>query len=247
MAVRDQPGSKHLPAPRIRGSLDNFLENLIPVVDGIASILGENCEVVLHDLRHPERSIVRIANGHITGRKVGHPLIAGPSGDAGMKLLLQHEETESVVSNYTTRTRDGRILKSASIVFRNAKGAPVAGLCLNLDLTEFDRARKLLNGICTVERKVDQEKAGIEEYDAGPGDVAAIIRSIVDEAIAGLHTPISAADKEEKLKAVRIMYQRGLFLVKGAADHAARALGVSRFTIYNYLKELQYRDDESLT
>jgi len=52
----------------VKGSVDNFLESLKPVVDGIATMFGKNCEVVLHDLRNLERSIVAIANGHVTGR-----------------------------------------------------------------------------------------------------------------------------------------------------------------------------------
>jgi len=55
-------------SPIVKGSVDNFLENLKPVVDGIDTIFGKNCAVVLHDLRNLERSIVAIDNGHVTGR-----------------------------------------------------------------------------------------------------------------------------------------------------------------------------------
>ena len=50
---------------------------LLTRAKGIASKFGPNCEVVVHDLatNDPERSIVAIENGHVTGRKVGD----GPS------------------------------------------------------------------------------------------------------------------------------------------------------------------------
>jgi predicted transcriptional regulator YheO len=35
------------------------------------------------------------------------------------------------------------------------------------------------------------------------------------------------------------MQQRGLFIVKGGVERAAAALGVSRYTIYNYLEALR--------
>jgi hypothetical protein len=38
------------------------------------------------------------------------------------------------------------------------------------------------------------------------------------------------------------MMQRGLFIVKGGVERAAAALGVSRFTIYNYLDVLRERN-----
>jgi predicted transcriptional regulator YheO len=50
-----------------------MLTRLIPIAEGIARTLGESCEVVIHDLRNPESSLVYIA-GDVTGRKLGAPL-----------------------------------------------------------------------------------------------------------------------------------------------------------------------------
>ena len=237
-----QPAGECIPeGPRVKGSVDNFLENLALVVEGMAGVLGHHCEIVLHDLRKPDQSIVAIANGHITGRKVGGPIIGGPLDDQGFSLLSEKQAGRSMVKNYSTRTRDGRTLKSSSVVFRNSKGAAVAALCANTDLSEFVRARELLGDICTVREDQDESEAGFRG-EPGQRDVAVIIRSVVEESLAALGRPIQTADKEEKLKAIGIMQQKGLFLVKGGVDHAARALGVSRFTIYNYLKELSFRD-----
>ncbi|MGX9899123.1 helix-turn-helix domain-containing protein [Arthrobacter sp. SA17] len=44
--------------------------------------------------------------------------------------------------------------------------------------------------------------------------------------------------KEHKVQVVAELERRGFFLVKQAAETAAIALGVTRFTIYNYLNEL---------
>ena len=46
----------------------------------IAVQFGSNCEVVVHDLEtnDPERSIVAIENGHVTGRSVGDVLRTSP-------------------------------------------------------------------------------------------------------------------------------------------------------------------------
>ena len=47
------------------------LQFLLTLAKGIASQFGPNCEVVVHDLatNDPERSIVAIENGHVTGRQ----------------------------------------------------------------------------------------------------------------------------------------------------------------------------------
>jgi len=39
--------------------------------------------------------------------------------------------------------------------------------------------------------------------------------------------------------AVDQMRQRGIFLIRSSVDMVAKGLGVSRFTIYNYLDELK--------
>ena len=35
------------------------------------------------------------------------------------------------------------------------------------------------------------------------------------------------------------MQERGIFIVKGGIEKAAAALGVTRYTVYNYLEEIR--------
>lgn len=51
--------------------------------------------------------------------------------------------------------------------------------------------------------------------------------------------------KAQKLDAVRKMQDRGLFIVKGGIEKAAAALGVTRYTIYNYLDQIRATDQAS--
>ena len=44
--------------------------------------------------------------------------------------------------------------------------------------------------------------------------------------------------KEHKVEVVRHLRARGFFLLRDAAEMAAQALRCSRFSIYNYLNEL---------
>ena len=68
-------------------NLHPLLKAFCPVVDCIADLFGSNCEVVLHDITQPEKSIVKIRNGHVTGRKVGDPLT-----DLGLKMIKDAEK-----------------------------------------------------------------------------------------------------------------------------------------------------------
>ena len=51
--------------------------------------------------------------------------------------------------------------------------------------------------------------------------------------------------KEHKVEVVAELDRRGFFLIKQAAETAAAALGVTRFTIYNYLNEVNGTSEES--
>jgi predicted transcriptional regulator YheO len=239
-----KPSSKTKKAKPLKrsSSFDELMGNLTLVVDAIGRFFGKHCEVVLHDLRHPERSVVAIANGSVTGRKNGSPLIAAPLQDKGIKALLESSRTSSeITSNYTSRTRDGRTLRSTSVIFRDSKGKPKAGLCINLDLTEFSIAAKLLGAICGDHQDTERMASGIDtkKEQSLPEHMALTIKGVIDDAVSSILQAVYRAKKSYKIEALKIMRERGLFLMKGGIEYAAGALGVSRFTIYNYLKELE--------
>ncbi|WP_394429211.1 helix-turn-helix domain-containing protein [Streptomyces sp. SGAir0957] len=47
--------------------------------------------------------------------------------------------------------------------------------------------------------------------------------------------PLAELDRKEKQEAVRLLEVRGAFSVRHGVETVAGALGVSRFTVYNYL------------
>ena len=49
------------------------------------------------------------------------------------------------------------------------------------------------------------------------------------------HGPLPALGRKEKQQVVRVLEERGAFSVRHGVETVASALGVSRFTVYNYL------------
>jgi predicted transcriptional regulator YheO len=45
--------------------------------------------------------------------------------------------------------------------------------------------------------------------------------------------------REDKQRAVRLLDERGAFLLRRSVDEVADALGVSRITVYNYLNAVR--------
>ncbi|MBW1596100.1 helix-turn-helix domain-containing protein [Streptomyces sp. JJ38] len=61
----------------------------------------------------------------------------------------------------------------------------------------------------------------------------------LDHILAGLERaqgkPLSELDRKSKQRVVRLLESRGAFSVRHGVETVATALGVSRFTVYNYL------------
>ena len=69
--------------------------------------------------------------------------------------------------------------------------------------------------------------------------VTDMLKRSVEDAIDKAGEPVSLMQKAQKVEVVHILDQEGVFLVRGAIEYIAHALGVSRPTIYNYLSELR--------
>ena len=127
------------------------MRTLESVVTLLGGMLGDNVEVVLHDVTTPSKSIVAIAHGHISGRTKGDPILAGPKGDAGFAAARldvdASGEQNSVITNYRTVTKSGVVLSSATAIFRDTSGTPFAALCLNSDMTVAHMAHAWLGSL----------------------------------------------------------------------------------------------------
>jgi predicted transcriptional regulator YheO len=215
------------------------IETLKWVVEGMQHIIGRDIEIVLHDLARPGHSVVAIANGHITGRSIGSPIISGPYDDLGLQKLMSGEAAEpgkpySIISDYRTRSRIGHQLDSTSIILRDEKGEAYAAFCVNADHSRLRELDGVVKGLLasiggTVPEPVEPETASVDD----------LVQEIIQSGITATEKPVAAMGREDKMAAVRYMNDRGLFLIRSSVDLAAAHLGVTRFTVYNYLDQLR--------
>ena len=54
-----------------------------------------------------------------------------------------------------------------------------------------------------------------------------------------MNKPVAYMQKEDKLALVDDLERKGVFDVKGSVEYVAECLGVTNFTVYNYLKEIR--------
>ncbi|MCT8165717.1 MULTISPECIES: transcriptional regulator [Pseudomonas] len=204
-------------------------------IQALGSVAPGNLEILLHDLDHPEQSVVAIVNGHLSGRTVGSPILAAPEQDQGFKALMQATAEQQgcdpvVLPDYPTYLK-GRSLRSATAIFRDSSGHPFASLCVNTDVTGLDAAMRFLQQLQPLGATPAQSPAD------EPADMALLMSEIIQDSLQ--RSGQGRMNKQAKVEAVRVMQERGLFIVKGGVEKAAEALGVTRYTVYNYLEQLR--------
>lgn len=227
------------------------LKILIPVVRGLAKILGKDYEVNLHDVSIPEHSLVLCENGYVTGRSEG-----GPMTDFGL-LMLQSEEYQNSegVFNYLAKNNRGELIKCSCIFIRDEHDKIIGFLCINYDLKKAVAAQEIIENLL----RVEIGGAGVEPAeDHGarfPEPVRESFAQDIDEVVGDSLTqvkrrigkPFKYLTKFEKKEVVRELHDKGFFLLKGSVDILAAEMGNTKFTIYSYIREIQKKTDKRVT
>ncbi|UUZ53302.1 PAS domain-containing protein [Massilia sp. H-1] len=185
--------------------------------------------------------MIAIANGHLTNRAVGSSVLSGPHGDRGFaaatRVVSRGGAVHSMVDGYETQTADGRALKSASAIFRDADGIPFATLCLNADVSMFQATHAWLEQMLAPLR---QPSPAPQAAPATDQQMDTLMQEIIGSAV-----PLAAMKREQKIQAVCRNAAAWPVHREGRRADAAAALQASRFMIYNYIEELRRREQAS--
>ncbi len=216
------------------------LEMLKQIARALSAQFGPNCEVVIHDLtaRDPERSIVYIVNGHVTGRRLGD----GPS-TVVMEQLLHAQEDPTDHLGYLTRTPDGKILKSSTVYIRDGRGRVSAILAINYDISSLLMVE---NAIGSMVHTVEEEARGHEERITVL-NVSDLLEDLIEQSVALVGKPVALMNKEDKVRAIQFLSQHGAFLITKSGDKVAKHFGISKYTLYSYidLKQEEKRHEQN--
>ncbi len=209
--------------------MNPILNSYFVMAETIAGTFGSDCEVVIHDLSKPESSVVYVANGTVTKRKVGQPF-----DHLVKQVLLNKNFKDDRMLNYMFETPDGKKIKSSSALIRDEKGDVIGMLCINYDITLYQNLQQKINGfLLTSEEEKESEK-----------DVDQSVMKVIDELILKIigQEDVKNMSRKKSVEIVRFMDEKGIFLVKGAMDKVAALMGVSKVTIYSYLDEAKGKE-----
>ena len=210
-----------------------ILRSYEAVVDGIASLIGPFCEIVLHSLEDLNTSAIKIANGENTGRQVGSPIT-----DLALKMLQDIEGSERNFSrSYFSRAKGGVLMKSITVAIRNGNNRVIGLLCVNVNL-DAPFSQVLQSFMPTEEAK---EAASSVNFAS---DVEELVDQTVERTIEEINADKSVSNNTKNRQIVMELFDKGIFDIKDAINRVAERLTISKHTVYLYIRQRKVEDDD---
>ncbi|WP_100065619.1 helix-turn-helix transcriptional regulator [Miniphocaeibacter massiliensis] len=215
-------------------NVNSEFNNLNRIVKMISEQFGSKCEVILHDLtKDYNHTIISIENGHITNREVG-----GSGSNLGLQVLSGKKKDGDEFS-YITQTKDGKLLRSSTVFLRDEKDKVIGALCVNYDISDLMMAKNIIDDAMMFNNVKSKDEP---EFFAN--NVGEIIDHLIQQCQNYIGKPGSLMTKEEKIRALKFFDDRGAFLITKSGDQIREYLGISKYTLYNYLDIARKVDDE---
>lgn len=210
------------------------LDILAQVASGIAKVLGDDTEVVLHDLT--KREIVFMHNSKITGRERNYRI-----NPTVYDVISNLADGEGHLIGYASKSAQGKKLRASHFMFMDEDNNPAAMICINQDPSGIQEIISYLSESIKI-RDVDETAVNDTSYSLNDEDyIQNIMKDAIIKSVKQLD-PGYINTKEGKLMLLRKFKFQGVFSVKEAVPFICETLSISQATLYNYLREI--RDEE---
>ncbi|WP_106767864.1 helix-turn-helix transcriptional regulator [Paenibacillus faecalis] len=202
-----------------------ILQSYDSIVEGLADYLGDASEIVLHSLEDYQHSVIKIANGHHTGRELGAPIT-----NLALQMLNEIKRSNSKQAiSYFTKSKNNRLMKSSTIAIRGESGKIIGLLCINMNLDDsFSGFMKTFLPQPDLEAREQQEHFASSVED--------MILETIERTIETVDSSpdISYANRNKHI--IGLLQDRGVFNMRDAVTIVANALKITKHTVYLHLR-----------
>ena len=200
-----------------------MFNNLCQIAKMISETFGPNCETVIHDCEDYGNFIAAIYNGHVSGRKKGECVYV--TGEPVQEQGFQNIDPGTDYMNCQVVTTSGKTIKSSTVYFKSETYH--YGLGINFDVSQYMGMRDVLDKLISTSTKLEDELYSRQS-----------LNQIINECISVTGLPIEKMGKYDRMRVVEMLHERNVFQMQKAVPYVAERLKISRFTVYNYLREL---------
>ncbi|WP_461534640.1 helix-turn-helix transcriptional regulator [Spongorhabdus nitratireducens] len=198
-----------------------MLERFFPVAEAISILLHPHAEVVVHNLK--TQKVVALYN-NFSQREIGSPSLMDS---------IEVDDEMQVVGPYEKLNWDGRKLKSISSILRDENSNPVGMLCINLDVSQMERALHTLSSFLRPQDLQPQSDNLFRD------DWFEKINVFVNRWLSTHAKTLQALTRQDKQELIKELYNCGAFNGPKTVEYTAKVIGLGRTTVFNYLKQLK--------
>lgn len=210
-----------------------ILNSYCAMSDGLINYLGDMYEITVHSFGIGDNFILKIINGHLSGRTIEVEI---PKGAYAIieQLQLQHKLGDAPFTSTFSICSNGNKLKTAAIGIIG-EGNRLIGIfnincCLDAPLSEFIKNFTLpiylKDGPVSFVKSVDNRQAS---------SLAQTVIAVRDSVLQDKSIPAKYKRKET----IRKLNDAGIFNIKNAIQICADVLDISIATIYMHLKSFE--------
>ena len=206
-----------------------LLRAMVPLARGLAEALGENYEIIIHDLSDPEHSILAVHNS----------FYRSPPREVLLRVSAWRCSSPrstgiwTTLPNYLAYTKEGREIRGNCLFIRDEERNLLGFLCINYDMTHARVLEKIAASLTKTVRQ-NPRGGGLERF---PTDLEELIDQYLEDARKEAGRPLNLLGKPEKIALMKELEGKGFFRMKDSVEALARALGHTKYTIYAYLRE----------
>lgn len=204
-----------------------ILNSYRSMLDGLADYLGSGFEFVLHSLEDYDSSVIKIINGHHTGRKLGAPIT-----DLALNMLskIQDEKLDGYVS-YRSKNKKGRPLYSTTISVYGEKHRIIGLICINF------YADTPLSEVFPIFEMLKSNHSAMNENFAD--DVDTLIEQAYNEIYHQVMADESITVNYKNKEIIYLLHEQGIFNMKDSVVKVANIMGLSKNTVYMHLRSFK--------
>lgn len=212
---------------RVKEDVNVYTLDLLKQLAKCLSVqFGENCEVVIYDLKskNPEKSAIHIENPSVTHRTIG---------DTPSHVVLETMKKKDFVPDdhlaYLTKTSDGKILKSSTLYIKDENNEVRYIFSINFDISVMLMTGNAIKSFIDVYDKNESEPEQIQQ------SVTELLDELITQSVKLVGKPVQYMSKEDKVIAIKYLNDAGAFLITKSGDKIANYFGISKYTLYSYL------------
>lgn len=212
---------------------DSFLNNIV-------KLLGNKCEIVVHNFENGfEHTVIKILNGHISGREIG----ACPTS-LFFEKFSKLEDISEDIPIYFNRDSKGRVFKSSTTFLHNKEGKVIGAICINFDVTQLINEQRFMKEFLEYETEIG-DKEGIEGKEVFTKDVNELMDYYLNKVEEEIGKRPEDMDRTEKIRALAYLDNKGILQIAKAHVRLSKFFHISTYTLYSYLDEIRKGDENN--